>query len=140
MAAWIICWFIISPDPRFVYGILLFGIFLFSYHLVSSIKDLGIISSLSNVLIILLVAGLSYYMVSKPWRQKDYRNWLAPSQLPQPPIKEVVIDGITFRIPEIINNNWNARCYGTELPCLYKIDNRLKARGKNIRDGFHLEK
>ena len=29
MSVWIICWFIISPDPRFVYGILLFGIFLF---------------------------------------------------------------------------------------------------------------
>ena len=140
MSVWIICWFIISPDPRFVYGILLFGIFLFSYHLVSSIKDLGVIRSLSKVLIILLVTGLSYYLVSKPWRQKDYRNWLVPLQLPQPPVKEIDIDGIRFRIPESIKNNWNARCYGTELPCLYKIDHRLNVRGKNIRSGFHLEK
>jgi hypothetical protein len=51
-----------------------------------------------------------------------------------------MIDGNTFRIPEPINNNWNARCYGTDLPCLYKIDPGLKPRGKNIREGFHLEK
>jgi hypothetical protein len=51
-----------------------------------------------------------------------------------------VIDGITFRIPGSMNNNWNARCYGTDLPCLYKIDPRLKLRGKNIHSGFRLEK
>jgi len=140
MTASLICWFIISPDPRFVYGILLFGTFLLAYHLISFIKDPGPIRSLSKVLIIFLVVGLSYYLVSKPWKQKEYRNWLTPLQLPQPPVKEIVIDGIIFRTPELINNNWNTRCYGTELPCLYKIDNRLRARGKNIRSGFHLEK
>jgi hypothetical protein len=63
-----------------------------------------------------------------------------PSNLPQPPVKETTIDGITFRIPESINNNWNARCYGTNVPCLYKIDPRLKPRGKDIKEGFRLEK
>ena len=140
MIAWLICWFLVSPDPRFVYGILLFGIFLFAYHLSSFIKGFGVLKAFSNVLMILMLAVLSYYTVSKPWRQKEYRNWLAPLQLPQPPVKEIVIDGITFRMPGLINNNWNARCYGTDLPCLYKIDQRLKARGKNIRSGFHLEK
>ena len=140
MIAWIICWFIVSPDPRFVYGILLFGIFLLACHLISFTKYFGAINFLSNVLMILMLAGLSYYIVSKPWKQKEYRNWLTPIQLPQPPVKEIVIEGNTFRIPGLINNNWNARCYGTDLPCLYKIDQRLKARGKNIRSGFHLEK
>lgn len=138
MIAWLICWFIVSPDPRFVYGVLLFGVFLLAYHLIYFIK--GAIKSLSNVLMILMLAVVSYYIVSKPWRQKVYRNWLAPMQLPQPPVKEIVINGITFRLPGLINNNWNTRCYGTDLPCLYKIDQRLKARGKNIRSGFHLEK
>ena len=87
-----------------------------------------------------MIAGLSYYLVSKPLKQAAYRNWILSLQLPQPPVKEFVIDGITFRIPEITNNNWNKRCYGTELPCLYEIDHRLKPRGKNIRSGFHLEK
>lgn len=140
MTVWLICWFIVSPDPRFVYGIFLFGIFLLTYHLISFIKDPGPIKFLLNAFIILMIAGSGYYMVSKPLKQTEYRNWISSLQLPQPPVKEIVIDGITFRIPGLINNNWNARCYGTELPCLYKIDPRLKARGKNIRSGFHLEK
>ena len=140
MILWLISWFIIAPDPRFVYGILLFGIFLFEYHLSSFVNDFRSIKFLLNALVILMIAGLSYYLVSKPLKQKEYRNWISPLQLPQPPVKEFVIDGITFRIPEIINNNWNRRCYGTELPCLYEIHPRLKPRGKNIRSGFHLEK
>jgi len=140
MILWLISWLIIAPDPRFVYGILLFGIFLFEYHLSSFVNDFRSIKFLLNALIILMIAGLSYYLVSKPLKQKEYRNWISPMQLPQPPVKEFVIDGITFRIPELINNNWNIRCYGTELPCLYEIHPRLKPRGKNIRNGFHLEK
>jgi len=140
LIAWLICWFAVSPDPRFVYGVLLFGIFLLAYHLMSFIKDTGRIKFSLSALLILMIAGLSYYLVSKPLKQTEYRNWVSPLQLPQPPVKETVIDGIIFRIPGLINNNWNARCYGTELPCLYKIDHRLKARGINIRSGFHLEK
>ena len=140
MILWLITWFLIAPDPRFVYGILLFGVFLLAYHLISFIKDPVLIKLSLNALIILMIAGLSYYLVSKPLKQKEYRNWILPLQLPQPPVKQFVIDGITFRIPELINNNWNARCYGTQLPCLYEIDPRLKLRGKNISNGFHLEK
>jgi len=136
----LICWLLISPDPRFIYGILLFGIFLFAYNLISLIRSPGPITILSYILILLLIAGTPFYLISKLWRQKEYRNWIVPAQFPQPPVKEVVIDGITFRIPEAINNNWNARCYCTDLPCLYKIDPKLKTRGKNISSGFRLKK
>jgi len=140
MTLWLISWFIIAPDPRFVYGVLLFGTFLLAYHLISFIKYAGSIKFLLNVLMVLMIAGLTYYLVSKPLRQTEYRNWISPLQLPQPPVKEFMIDGFTFRIPESIDKNWNARCYGTQLPCLYQIDLRLKMRGKNISNGFHLEK
>ena len=140
MILWLISWFIIAPDPRFVYGILLFAVFLLIYYLIAFIKHPGLIKLSLNALIILLIAGLSYYLVSKPIKQMEYRNWILPLQLPQPPVQEFVVDGITLRIPELINNNWNPRCYGTQLPCLYQIDPRLKMRGKNISNGFHLEK
>jgi hypothetical protein len=140
MILWLISWFTIAPDPRWVYGVLFFGTFLLEYHLSSFVNDFRSIKFLFNALIILLIAGMSYYLISKPFKQTEYRNWILPLQLPQPPVKEFVIDGVTFRIPEIINNNWNKRCYGTELPCLYEIHPRLKPRGKNIRSGFHLEK
>jgi hypothetical protein len=140
MITWLICWFIVSPDPRFVYGVFLFGIFLLVYHLTPFIKDTGSLNFLLNALLILIIAGLSYHLVSKPLKQTVYRNWVSPLQLPQPPVKEIVIDKVTFHIPELINNNWNARCYGTQLPCLYIIDSRLKMRGKKISNGFRLEK
>ena len=137
---WLIGWFIISPDPRFVYGILLFGIFLLAYNIISLINQLSLIHATLNVLVIAIIIASSYYFVAKLWKQPDFRNWLSPATLPRPPVKETVIGGIIFRVPEPINNNWNARCYGTGLPCLYKIDPRLKPRGKNIADGFRLEK
>ena len=140
MIFWLISWFIIAPDPRFVYGILLFGIFLFAYHLISFIKDLRINK------VFIKCFNNSY----------DHRVELLPG------FKTIETNGIqkldlTFttstttskRIrdrwnyisdPELINNNWNKRCYGTELPCLYEIDPRLKTRGKNISNGFRLEK
>ncbi len=139
-AIWVICWFVISPDPRFVYGILLFGIFLLVHNVISPIRHLQLLRVILNVIIVVMIVASCYYFFSKLWKQPRYRNWLLPSQLPQPPVKEFGIDGITFHIPEPINNNWNARCYGSQIPCLYKIDPRLKPRGKNIADGFRLEK
>ncbi|HEV8271333.1 MAG TPA: hypothetical protein VGQ04_08510, partial [Chitinophagaceae bacterium] len=136
----LICWVIISPDPRFVYGVLLYGIFFLVYSLMSIMK-LPLSKNLVTAPVFFLLIGLSsYYFISKAVKQQAYRNWLLPAKLPQPPTQELIIDGIKFYIPEKINNNWNARCYGTNLPCLYRIDPRLKARGKNIRSGFHLEK
>jgi hypothetical protein len=136
----LICWFIIAPDPRFVYGVLLYGIFFLVNNLMSIMK-LPLSKNLVTAPVFFLLIGLSsYFFISKAVKQQAYRNWLLPAKLPQPPTQELIIDGIKFYIPEKINNNWNARCYGTNLPCLYKIDPRLKARGKNIRSGFHLEK
>lgn len=137
---WLICWFVISPDPRFVYGILLFGIFLVTYRVISLVAHLQLLNVTLKVLVMVMIMASSYYFVSKLWKQPEYRNWLLPAPLPQPPVKEFVIEGIRFHIPERINDNWNARCYGTSLPCLYKIDPRLKPRRKDITDGFRLEK
>ena len=133
MISWLISWFMIAPDPRFVYGILLFGIFLLIYYLISFIKNLRLIKLSIKSLSILMIAGLSYYLVSKPLKQAAYRNWILSLQLPQPPVKEFVIDGITFRIPEITNNNWNKRCYGTELPCLYETKRKKYSEWLSFR-------
>ena len=76
----------------------------------------------------------------KAVRNNNYQNFIQPSRLPQPPVRTIVIDNIEMKIPEKILNNWNARCYGTPLPCLYTIDPNLRARGTTIRQGFHLEK
>jgi hypothetical protein len=73
--------------------------------------------------------------------QKDpaYRNLVKPHPLPVPEYRIVRIDGIDLRIPGKILDNWNPRCYGLPLPCLYRVNPRLHSRGKDIRDGFRLE-
>ena len=133
-------WFIIAPDPRFVYGWLLAGVFL----LISYILNLFDLNTRLNkavlVLMIVFSLGIISYTIKKIIQQPEYRNWVVPAALAQPPVKEVMIDGLVFRIPEKINNNWNARCYATPLPCLYHVDPRLKAKGKKIREGFRIEK
>jgi hypothetical protein len=140
LIVWLICWFIISPDPRFVYGGLLAGLLIVFFSIASKVNFNNIYPALLKIIMIIMVSASAFYFISKTIRHNEYRNWLRPAKLPEPPVKEITIEGIIFRIPERINNNWNARCYGTDLPCLYKIDARLKPRGKTISDGFRLEK
>lgn len=135
----LLSWFFISPDPRFVYGTLLFGIFLFVYIILKISKFQIFRKLLAPPLFIIIILSF-YYLISKPIREPAYRNWLLPSKLPKPPVQEFTVEGVKFYIPEAINNNWNVRCFGTDLPCLYKIDPRLRLRGKTIREGFRLEK
>jgi hypothetical protein len=137
---WLICWLIISPDPRFVYGSLLAGSLIAAHTVLSLFRFNNFYKPFFKILMLLFLIASACYFIYKPIRQTEYRNWLGPAKLPEPPVKEIIIDGISFRIPEPLNNNWNARCYGTELPCLYTIDKRLNLRGKNISDGFRLEK
>ena len=140
LIAWLLCWFFISPDPRFVYGCLLTGLLILVYTIVTLPGFKNMLQLFIKIILIILLAVSALYLISKPIRHHEYRNWLSPAKLPKPPVKEITIEGITFRVPEPIQNNWNARCYGTDLPCLYKIDPRLKPRGKTISDGFRLEK
>ena len=137
---WLACWFTISPDPRFIYGILLFGVFMLARQFFKLIKNERAITLPAEILIILLIAFSTFYFFSKSWKEKEYRNWILPATLPQPPAKEISIEGIVFRIPEPVNSNWNPRCYGTELPCLYRIHPALTPRGKTPGEGFRLEK
>jgi hypothetical protein len=131
-------WMCIAPDPRFVYGELLCGIALLVIFFLGKVSfTLG---SIRSVLPLTLFAGILIYTLSKPLRSEDYRHFLLPYSIPRPPTREVVVDNISLKIPEKILNNWNPRCYATELPCLYVVNPKLRARGKGIKNGFRLEK
>jgi hypothetical protein len=134
----LLCWFLVAPDPRFVYGPLLFGIFL----LVSQFHFLWVKSGfqilrISTFLMSILVLG---YTTQKIITNSNYRNWIEPKPLPKPPFRNIVVDGIEMHIPEKILDNWNPRCYDIALPCLYKPDPRLEARGKSLRQGFRISR
>jgi hypothetical protein len=80
------------------------------------------------------------YITHKTVTNANYQNGVLPCPLPKPPVDVVTVDNITLRIPHKILNNGTARCYDTDLPCLYFVQPALRARGKAISDGFYLEK
>jgi hypothetical protein len=136
MISQLIAWFFIGPDPRFAYGPFLFGIFA-AINCSANLKESwAVITKYSVILTSFLVL---IYGVSKVVRDKEYRNFLTPRRLPVPVVRTIMVGHVQMYIPEKILNNWNPRCYDIELPCLYKQDPRLEARGERIVDGFRLK-
>ncbi|MFI5185551.1 MAG: LIC_10190 family membrane protein [Chitinophagales bacterium] len=135
----LISWMWVAPDPRFVYGELLCGIILLIIFLFNN-RSFSPGNIKPVYFFIILFTGIFLYTSLKPAKNENYREFVLPYKIPQPPAREVMLDHISLKIPEKILNNWNPRCYSTELPCLYIIDPKLRARGKSIKNGFRLEK
>lgn len=131
-----VSWFLIAPDPRFVYGALLCGILLACL----CIPAYKFFSGKSMVIPLIVTCSICFvYAAIKLYTHPSYQNYALPYRLPQPAVKTITIDHIELRIPEKILDNWNCRCYGTELPCLYNVHPALRARGPKISDGFYLD-
>ena len=135
----LINWLVIAPDTRFAYAPLLAG----SCLLATSFKLPAFIrisdSGLQRAGAILAATMLLYGSIKLIYH-KEYRNVFTPVLLPVPVAQTIWVSGTAFHIPGKVDNNWNARCYGTCLPCLYLIKPGLKARGAEIKDGFKIEK
>jgi hypothetical protein len=137
----IVCWLLTAPDPRFLYGALLAGPFLFLLFFPLRIHSLASLpaSRLTTAFLLCLTISVFGYTARKVQTNPGYQNPITPHPLPTPVFTQIQVDGITVRIPEKVLNNWNPRCYDLPLPCLYRVNPRLHSRGKDIRDGFRLE-
>lgn len=136
MICQLVSWFFISPDPRFAYGPLLFGIFA-AINYFPAMKESW--KGVAKNSVLMASFFVLIYGISKVIRDEEYRNFLTPRHLPVPVVSTITVGRIKMYIPEKILNNWNPRCYDIELPCLYKQDPRLQARGERIVDGFRLK-
>jgi hypothetical protein len=136
MLTQLVSWFFTAPDPRFVFGPLLCGL-LIPFILFPPLKPRNKIILASAVL--LLSAGLLAYSTNKIIFSPQHKNFMLPCDIPHPPTETIEVDGIRMQIPEKINNNWNRRCYDTQLPCLYRVHPGLRARGKQLSDGFYIQ-
>jgi hypothetical protein len=129
-------WFFTAPDPgRFGYGILLpvsllcISIFLFRF-----VKPF-----FYNIILACLSLVLIYYTYQKGnFLIKEPRYLLVTVKGDQPPYKTKYINGVGINMPEIINNNWNRRCYDIDLPCSCEENPYLQPRGKSIKEGFRM--
>jgi hypothetical protein len=131
-------WFVVAPDPRFIYGCLLIGVLLLSISVTTILSDNSFLRLRFPLLLFIffIVTGLTILKITKT---HPLTNLIYPYRLPSPPLQIIRLDNIRLYIPEKILNNWNPRCYDTKLPCLYELDQRLRTRGKTIKDGFKLE-
>lgn len=136
---WLLCWFFIAPDPRFVHGCLVAGIFFLFIFIYYKMRE-GMRHKIIKTAAITLLVSILPYVFYKGIRNDSLVNWLIPVALPQPDVKTEQIGGVLIRIPEKINGNWNPRCYGTPLPCLYFVYPGLEPRGNSIRQGFRIKK
>ncbi len=135
----LVSWFFIAPDPRFVYGCLLCGMALLILPFENAVKLRKRIQ-VYNISILLVIAAISGFTGWKFIHSGPHHNWLKPATLPQPQVKVVAVDHIRLNIPRKVLNNWNPRCFATELPCVYEVDPRLKSRGSSIAEGFTIRK
>jgi len=134
----LIAWFVIAPDPRFIYGILLCGVFSGFYYL--PLPYLSFSAKKINSLLMTISVFILIFIARKSAYDASYRNWMQPDPLVQPALKQVTAGGIRMNIPERVNGNWNPRCYGSGLPCLYEVNPDLEPRGKSLKNGFRLKK
>lgn len=135
----LISWFFVAPDPRFAYGPLLSSIALF-FVLIKPVNATKFPKIVLKTTAAIITIGCFIYTIQKIVLNTSYQNGVLPYPLPKPPVEVVTVDGIKLRIPQKILNNGTARCYDTDLPCLYFVQPALRARGKDISDGFYLEK
>ncbi|MBN8851501.1 MAG: hypothetical protein BGO55_04285 [Sphingobacteriales bacterium 50-39] len=130
-------WFFVAPDPRFIYGVLLAGVYTLIMTLPPLLSQWGP-RRILGVGTISLSCCILVYTIVKIASHQDYRNWTLPHPLPVPAVQLVTVDGIEMQIPERALGNWNPRCYDLSLPCLYTVSPFLHARGKHISDGFKM--
>ena len=129
-------WFFTAPDPgRFGYGVLLpVSVFCLSIFFSSLVKPFSY-----NIILLCLSLVLIYYTYQKGYfLVKEPQYFLETIKGDQPPYQTKYINGIGINMPEIINNNWNRRCYDIDLPCSCEENPYLQPRGKSIKEGFRM--
>lgn len=128
-------WLWSAPDPRFIYGPLLFSVF----TCCTLLPPLRLPRMATGLFLTSVACIVLAYTIRKTIIDQNYRNWLRPHPLPIPTIRTIVVDGIPMRIPDKVLDNWNPRCFDLQLPCLYHLNPYVRARGSSIGDGFRVQ-
>ncbi len=133
-------WMITSPEPRFISGI--FGIgHLLLFKRISQIFNRNSQVKASRYIILMLIFYLTIVLGRKIKNEYTlYANFLYPIQIPKPETHTFTWEGVKVYIPEKWNNNWNRRCFLSNLPCVYDSLAGIKMLGNKIENGFYVEK
>jgi hypothetical protein len=128
-------WLITSPDPRFIFGFLIFAVFFPLTAMFTRFIGRQVYSIVMGIFIL----GIGYYVFNKAKNSFKINNLINVKLIDVPPYKKVIINKQSYNIPEKINNNWNSRCIDCPLPCIYQANPHLRLRQKDISGGFQMD-
>ena len=113
----IVIWLIASPDPRFIFGFLLFVV-LFS---LAAILTKIFSTRLQAISVLAMTVAILSYGSVKAFKQFTLNNFLQPTSADIPPYEVIMINKQTYHIPLKNSNNWNLRCINAPLPAFMNL-------------------
>lgn len=129
-------WFFTAPDPgRFGYGILLSISFLVISLFLHAFPTAKFYSA---ALLVATVTVAGYTIKKSKPIIHNLSYTIFPVSFPEPPYQIIRADSIDLNLPYKINDNWDCRCYFTELPCITQKNPFLHTRGKDLKQGFRM--
>jgi len=126
-------WFVMSPDPRFVYGFLFIGFSLTLSYFFKMICGFSLKNQLRFIKIVLAGFFIIVFLRRIGFPLEAFSNpglLIIPDKIETVKIKQYTTN-FDYFVPESSD-----QCYDTKIPCLpYVIDN-VYMRGKEIKEGF----
>jgi hypothetical protein len=128
----IILWFFTGPDPRFLYGYLLFATFTLisiAFSLLLKQTYLVNLTKLGFLTILLISVNKAFtyhgtFIKALPAESTSFRT--------------VIIDNTSFIIPDTNRNTRMLHCEILPIPCFYQFNPYLHMRGENFKSGFRM--
>lgn len=133
----IVSWFFTAPDPgRFGYGTLLVSAFITSSILIYRFLPKQLFNP-----ILFTITIITIFYISQKGRPllKDKQHFIFPIESDVPGYQAIQLNNTELHLPNIINENWDHRCYFTPLPCITQKNPYLQLRGASISEGFRMK-
>lgn len=127
-------WIVLSPDLRFVFGLLISMVFFPLTLLFINYMKQWMYTACVGIFI--LVAG--WYSYKKVETSFQLENLLHVRAIDVPPFTPMSIGNQVYNVPKIIDNNWNSRCLNCPLPCIYHPNPYLQLLDKKMKNGFKM--
>jgi hypothetical protein len=128
----VIVWLFISPDPRFLYGFILFNTF-YILTFVLLLFNKASVHNISYKLTFWVIFLFAFYKISL------YDGPLLSASFPEkPPYKKVEINYNTFYLAQKKTASELLKCVDLPIPCIYSINPYLQMRSSRLEDGFKI--
>lgn len=129
----LVAWFMLSPDPRFIYAYILFTtFFLLAFSILPFISE-AILRWGYTFLVTAILVFFLYKVVNFKGAVFDTYSPVKPEHTKQ------LINNKEFNIPIIQSTSIPPYCSDISIPCIYQYNPYLEMRGNSFSDGFKMK-